>query len=66
MDNIDPYLPKNKKKPVLVYTTSGDFVKECESVTSACREFKLDSSTVSKILRGCGKSTKGYTIKYKN
>lgn len=66
MENIGIYTPKNKKKPVLIYTTSGDFVKECESVTSACKEFKLDSSTVSKILRGCGKSTKGYTIKYKN
>ena len=56
---------KNAKKAVLVYTITGEFVKEFESVTSACKELKLDSSTVSKILRGCGKQTKGYTIKYK-
>lgn len=64
-DKIQPYTPKNKKRAVIVYTKEGEFVKEFESVTSACRELKLDSSTVSKILRGCGKSTKGYTIKYK-
>ena len=32
----------------------------------ASKEFSLDGSTVRKILRGCGKQTKGYTIKYKN
>lgn len=64
-NNIEPYRPKNAKKAVLVYTIIGEFVKEFESVTSACKELKLDSSTVSKILRGCGKQTKGYTIKYK-
>lgn len=63
---IEEYKPKNKKRAVIVYTKSGEFVKEFESVTAACKEFNLDSSTVSKILRGCGKSTKGYTIKYKN
>lgn len=65
-DSIAPYTPKNKKRAVIVYTKTGEFVKEFDSVTSACKEFNLDSSTVSKILRGCAKSTKGYTIKYKN
>lgn len=65
-DKISEYKPKNKKRAVIVYTKTGEFVKEFDSVTSACKEFGLDSSTVSKILRGCGKSTKGYTIKYKN
>lgn len=65
-NKIDKYIPKNKKKPVIVYTITGEFVEEFESITSACKKFGFDSSTVSKILRGCGKSTKGYTIKYKN
>lgn len=65
-DKIDVYAPKNKKRPVIVYTISGDFVEEFESVSAACKKFNFDSSTVCKILRGCGKSTKGYTIKYKN
>lgn len=65
-DKIDKYSTKNKKRSVEVYTVSGEFVKEFDSVTAACKELKLDSSTVSKILRGCGKTTKGYTIKYKN
>lgn len=63
--NIEEYSPKNKKKPVLVFTKEGEFVQEFESVTSACKALELDSSTVYKILRGCAKSTKGYTIKYK-
>ncbi len=65
-NQIEKYVPKNKKRPVIVYTLTGEIVKEFESITSACKKLKLDSSTVSKILRGCGKSTKGYTIKYKN
>lgn len=65
-DKISEYKPKNKKRPVIVYTKEGEFIEEFESVTAACKKFNLDSSTVSKILRGCSKSTKGYTIKYKN
>ena len=64
-EHIEKYAPKNKKKPVLIYTIGGEFVREFESVTQACKTLKLDSSTVCKILRGCAKSTKGYTIKYK-
>ena len=64
-EHIEKYAPKNKKKPVLIYTINGEFVREFESVTQACKTLKLDSSTVCKILRGCAKSTKGYTIKYK-
>lgn len=63
---IEPHTPKNKKRAVIVYTTSGEVVEEFESVTAACKKYKLDSSTVSKILRGVAKSTKGYTVKYKN
>lgn len=65
-DKIKEYLPKNKKRAVILYTTTGEVVEEFDSVTAACKKYKLDSSTVSKILRGVSKSTKGYTIKYKN
>lgn len=65
-EKIDAYVPKTKKRPVVVYTKTGEFVKEFDSIAAACKEFGFDSSTVNKILRGCGKSTKGYTIKYKN
>lgn len=65
-DNIGVYTPKNKKRAVILYTTTGEVVEEFESITAACKKYKLDSSTVSKILRGVAKSTKGYTIKYKN
>ena len=64
-DYIEAYSPKNKKRPVEVFTADGKFLKEFESISQACKYYKLNSSTVCKILRGCAKSTKGYTIKYK-
>lgn len=64
-DKIDAYKSKNKKKAVIVYDLCGNVVREFDSVTAACRELKLDTSTVSRILRGTLRSTKGYTIKYK-
>lgn len=64
-DSIEEYKPKNKKRAVEVYKVTGEFVQEFDSVSKACKTLNLDSSTVSKILRGCAKSTKGYTIKYK-
>ena len=65
-ENLSPYIKPNNKKSVLLYTISGEFVKEFESITQLCKEYNLDGSTVRKILRGCGKQTKGYTVKYKN
>lgn len=64
-DHIEEYKPKNKKKAVSVYKINGEFVQNFDSITKACKTLNLDSSTVCKILRGCAKSTKGYTIKYK-
>ena len=66
VDKLTPYIQKNKKKEVLVYTKYGEFVKEFPSINAACKELNLDSSTVNKVLKGVGKSTKGYVIKYKN
>ncbi len=65
-DKLEPYKKKDTRRPVLVYLKDGTFVKECESVCQALKEFNLDSSTVNKILKGTGKFTKGYTLKYKN
>lgn len=65
-NKIEKYIPINKKKKVEIYKMNGDFVSEFDSVSNACKQLKLDRSTVSKILRGCAKQTKGYTIKYKN
>lgn len=64
-DKLPPYVPKSKSKPILVYLKDGTFYKEYESVNQAIKELNLDSSTVHKILRGAGKFTKGYTMKYK-
>lgn len=63
---IDPYIKSNNNKPILVYSINGEFIQEYKSISQACKELNLDSSTVRKILRGCGHQTKGYTIKYKN
>ena len=66
VDELKPYIQKNKNKAILVYTKSGEFVKEFPSINSACKELNLDSSTVNKVLKGYGKSTKGYILKIKD
>lgn len=65
-DKIDPYIKKNSKRTVLLYKMDGTFVKEFDSVRGLCKEMGLDNSSVGKVLRGVQKSTKGYTIKYKD
>lgn len=52
---------KAKRKPVLMYTLEGKFIKRFNSVKSAQEETK---SWPSKVLRGLKKSTHGYVFKY--
>ena len=59
-------MKKNKKKAVLVYKLTGEFVGEYDSISKACKELNLDNSTVNKVLRGVNRSTKGYTLKIKD
>lgn len=65
-DSIPAYMKKNKKKAVLVYKLTGEFVGEYDSISKACKELNLDNSTVNKVLRGVNRSTKGYTLKIKD
>ena len=64
--HVTPYICSVKQRAVEVYTKTGELYKEYESVSAAIRELHLDSSTVNRILKGVGRYTKGYTIKYKN
>lgn len=66
VDKFEVHKPTNKKKVVLVYKLTGEFVGEYESIRKACLELNLDNSTVNKVLRGVSKSTKGYTLKIKD
>lgn len=64
-DKIEPYIKPNKSKAVVVYTTSGEFIGEYDSINKVCRELNLDNSCVNRVLRGVNKTTKGYIIKLK-
>lgn len=52
-------------KPILCFTVDGVFIKEFDCTKRAAKELGLDSSTITKILKGKNKSTKGYKFIYK-
>lgn len=53
------------KIPILQYSKDGLFIKEWESAAAAARELCLDSSTITKVLKGKLKSTGNYRWYYK-
>ena len=52
-------------KPILCFTVDGVFIKDFDCTKRAAKELGLDSSTITKILKGKNKSTKGYKFIYK-
>ena len=52
-------------KPILCFTVDGVFIKEFDCTKRAAKELGLDSSTITQILKGKNKSTKGYKFIYK-
>lgn len=62
-----PKANKNSKsKAVLVFDKSGQFLKECESVQKAAKEFNARLSGVNRVLRGLQRTTNNYIFKYKS
>jgi len=54
---------KNSSIPILVYKKdTGEFVGKFRSVTNCAQQLDLDVPTIRQILRGKGKSQKGYTF----
>lgn len=64
--NKVPFREKNSKsKPVLVYDKIGNFIKECESVQKASKEFNAHISSVNRVLRGLQHTANNYIFKFK-
>lgn len=64
-DRIPPMQNKSLAKPVNVYTKDGQFIKTCESVQQACKEFDVLKSSINRVLRGLQNTTKNYIFKWK-
>lgn len=53
---------RNKKKAVIQYTLTGDFIKEFDSITQAVSEY---GTGVQKVVKGQQKQCKGFIFRYK-
>lgn len=53
---------RNKKKPVIQYSLTGDFIKEFDSVTKAVEIF---GTGVHRVVKGQQKQCKGFIFRYK-
>lgn len=56
---------KTRKKPILQYTLSGDFIKEFDSATTANIELKISQENICMCCKGKIKSAYGFIWKYK-
>lgn len=65
VDSVPPFSKKTQNKPVIVYTTSGDFVGEYESERKAAKELDCKLGQINRVLRKVAKSHKGYVFKWK-
>lgn len=63
-EKISPITNKSKSKPVSVYDKEGNFIKICESVSKAAKEFNVKTSGINRVLRGLACTTGGYIFKF--
>ena len=63
-DKINPVENTHLSKSVDVYTKTGEFIKTCESVQKAAKEFGAKASCVNRVLRGIANTTAGYVFKF--
>ena len=62
-----PKYPKDRrKKPVLQYSLTGEFIKEWVSTSTAARETGVNVGNISLCCRGKYKQAGGFVWKYKN
>ena len=58
---------RSKSKPILCYTTTGEFVTEYKSATEAARAVgSTHHETIARVARGERRTSYGYVWKYKN
>lgn len=63
-DKINPAENTHLSKSVDIYTKTGEFIKTCESVQKAAKEFGAKTSCVNRVLRGLANTTAGYVFKF--
>lgn len=63
-DKIAPAENNHLSKAVDVYTKTGEFIKTCESVQKAAKEFNAKASSINRVLRGLANTTAGYVFKF--
>ena len=65
-DTINPAINKSKAKKVDVYDKIGNFIKTCNSVQEASKEFQAHTSSVNRVLRGLAHTANNYVFKFHN
>lgn len=63
-ENIEPKINKSKPKKVDVFKEDGSFIKTCDSVQKASKEFNVHLSSLNRVLRGLSHTTSGYIFKW--
>lgn len=63
-EKIDPIENKSFAKKVDVFTKTGNFIKTCDSVQKAAKEFNAKASNINRVLRGLAITTAGYVFKF--
>jgi hypothetical protein len=57
---------KDKSKPIIQFSKSGDFIKEYNSINEAAKELNIDKTCISRNCNGKYKTAFGYVWKFKN
>lgn len=63
-ESTSPIENKSLSKKVDVYDKIGNFIKTCDSVQKAAKEFNAKVSSINRVLRGLACTTAGYVFKF--
>lgn len=65
-DKIEAAVNKSKSKKIDVYDNIGNFIKTCDSIAQASKEFQAHASSINRVLRGLAHTANNYVFKYNN
>lgn len=65
-NKISPAINKSRAKKIDVYDKIGNFIKTCNSVQEASKEFQAHSSSINRVLRGLAHTANNYVFKFHN
>ena len=63
-DKIEAKINKSKPKKVYVYSSNNEFIKECDSIQKASKEFNVHLSSLNRVLRGLSHTTNNYIFRF--